>query len=150
MNIKDRLLKTLFPDAHEELMVLRAENSMLEEELEEQPKDLLAPLDFSSMDDSGLPPHYLKDLDSDQRKSFIADMEQIRSSKRFMKVVDYTINWLGNHSFMVEPDEAKMANDRHRVIGIRTLMHELDKMHSEFLGESKPPEEFDPLAVLPE
>ena len=105
-------------------------------------------MDFVDVDESGLPPHYLKDLTVDERKNFVADMERFYYDERFNKVINYVINVLANYSFQKEPDEMKMRNGRYAVIGVRTLMKQFEEMHSEYLDSKKKEDDFDEFAVL--
>lgn len=150
--LKEKLFKLLFPSKFEEIKLLEEDNEYLFESIEilkEEPKETFIPLDFSNVDDNGKPPHFLSDLNDDARKQFIASMESIYSDEKFNKVINYVINVWGNHSFQVEPDETKMRNGRFAVLGIRTLMKEFEKMHSEYIGSKNKEEEFDPLEILP-
>lgn len=152
--MKEKLFKLLFPSKYEEIEFLIEDNEYLMDSIEilkeEEPRGFLEPLDFFNVDGNAKPPHFLKDLNEDARKQFIATMEGMYSDEKFQKVISYVINVLGNHSFQVEPDETKMRNGRFAVLGIRTLMKEFEKMHSEYVGSKKKVEEFDHLEILPE
>ncbi len=149
--IKEKLFKLLFPRKFNYINILEKKNDFLEVINEHKPQTRpLIDLDFSNVDDSAKPPHFLKEMTEDARKNFIADMETIFTDERFQIVVSYVINMLANHSFQVEPDENKMRNGRYAVIGIRTLMKELENMHNEFQDLKKKPDDFDPLETIPE
>lgn len=150
--LKEKLFKILFPKKVEEMKLLRAEIEFLnsiEDYEEHSPVDGLPDLDFANVDEDGKPPHYLKGLKDVERKNFIANLEGIYSDEKFQTVFNYVINVIANYSFQKEPDESKMKHGRYAVIGLRTLMKQLEEAHNEHMSDKKKSEEFDPLDILP-
>lgn len=108
-------------------------------------------IDFAAASkDKCLPPSYLDDLDLEERKSFITDMESVYSNDRFKKIVNYFINLFATNA-IYKFDEEQRNNNRAAVFGFRTFLQEFDKIHKEFLEYKKDPDEdFDPLETLPD
>lgn len=108
------------------------------------------PIDFSEADnDKCMPPHYLKGLESDQRKSFISDMEVIYSNDNFQKVVKYMINVFGMNALYKESDQDR-KNGQIAIIAFRTFLKRFEEMHKEFLESKRDPEEdLDDQEILP-
>lgn len=140
------LFKLLYPKKYEKIEMLQEEVAFLSSE--KTSNDFLEPFDFVDVDEDGNPHHFLKGLNPDERKNFIADMERIYSDERFNLVLKYAINVIANYYFQKEPDENKMRNGRYAVIGIRTLIKELEKMHTEYQESKKPPDEFNKYEVI--
>lgn len=149
--MKEKWFKWLFPKKAEEIELLEQEVEILMSQDEHVcPVEPLLSMDFSNVNDEGKPPHYLAGLSDKERKNFIANMESIYSSEQFKTVINYVINLIANYSFQKEPDESKIRNGRYAVIGIRTLMSEFERVHSEFLDSKKKVDDFDPLSIMPD
>jgi len=163
--LKKKIFKWFFKKELDDLVRLRIKVDELEEENQDL-EDLirlmrdsattenlmreslgLPYIDFANVNEDGKPPHYLKDLDENARKSFIAELESIYANEKFQKVVAYVINLLGNHSIQ-KAEEDKMRNGRIGIVGIRTLMSEFIGAHNEYVNSRKQPDEFDPNEVL--
>lgn len=107
-------------------------------------------IDFSAAsNDKCLPPHYLEGLSEDERENFVVAMETIYSDEKFQKVLKYMINLFATNA-IYKYDKEEMRAGQIAVIAFRTLVRELDKMHSEFLGYKKVDEPFDEHAIMPE
>ena len=107
--------------------------------------------DLHRINEEGEPPHYLKDLSEVERTNYVADLESIYTNKKFMPVLDYCINLIGNKTLHVL-DEDKMKYGRYMILGIKKVINELEEAHKEFVRNNtkKEEEKFDPLAPLPE
>lgn len=103
---------------------------------------------FANVDETGKPPHFLEGLNEDQRKNFVADIAIMYKDEKFQQIFDYVINLLGNHAIQ-KADVNEMKNGQMAIVGIRTLRNEFNKLYNEYEASRKPPEEFDPLEVLP-
>lgn len=96
------------------------------------------------------PPHYLKGLDPEARKGFIAELASIYRSERFKAVMNYHINVLGNHS-MQKAQDSDMRNGRIGIVALRGFRQEFEKANSEYQDTLDPDKEkFDPQEILPE
>lgn len=126
--------------------------------LRRQPKPSMADLmreslgilvDFSSVDDNGLPPHYLKGLNEDEHRNFIIDAERVYENKSYQAVARYMVNLFGTAAIYKE-DKDQMKYGQVAVVAFNNLRKQFEDMHKEFLLLNQKKEEFDPLAVLPE
>lgn len=161
--MKEKLFKLLFPKKYVEMKDLKRitdeniERRMKEaikskftvEDLVCQSLGLPTGIDFSNVDNEGMPPHYFKGLSDEQRKLWIGDLETIYANDKFQTVVKYVINMIGNHGIQKAPDD-KMRNSKIAIIGIRTLLTELKTAHEEFSATTPGEGGFDPLATMPE
>ncbi len=161
MVIKEKLFQWLFPQKFNQIKELETliEERLkpLEEQAQKEPSmnELMREsiglpyIDFSNVDEEGMPPHYLSGLSDEGRKAYVADLESIYSNEKFQEVCSYIINVVGNHAIQ-KASEDKMRNGRIGIIGIRTLLTEFSNAHSEYLSSRSKPEEFDPLGAMPE
>jgi len=107
-------------------------------------------IDFSAAStDKCLPPHFLKEMEEDERKNFVIDMETIYKNDNFKKVVFYMINLFATNA-IYKYEEEQRKNGQIAVIAFRTLLKEFEEMHNEFIGYKQKDEGFDPLATMPE
>lgn len=106
-------------------------------------------LDFTTADEKGKPPLPYADLGADERKNFIANLEVVYSTKEFQDMYQHTINHFGNHSMLVEKDDA-IKNGRIAIVALKTFMQKFLDAHAEFLTNKRGEQPFDPLATLPE
>ena len=150
---KEKLFKFLFPQKNKKIKRLEKELEELELDLMEvisEPNGQFAfQFDFSEVDDFGKPKHYLEGLGEVERKNYIADLEGIYSNKKFMAVLNYCVNLIGNKTVQVLP-ESEMFKGRFMILGIKTLSEELEKAHNEYENDKKGDEKFDDLSILPE
>ena len=151
--LKEKIFKFLFPKKVKEIKLLEEEIHELNFEffdLKEEQKKFLFDFDFSEVDEDGKPPHYLKELSDVERKNYVAELESIYSNEKFIKVLNYCINLLGNKGMQVLPED-HMKDARYAILGIKTLIKEFENAHIEFINNSKKKdEEFDNLAPLPD
>jgi len=107
-------------------------------------------VDFSNVDENGMPPSYLDGLTDTERKNYVADLELIYNNKKFHEVVSYIINLFGNNSLRKATDE-NGRNGKIAIVAIDTLMRKFKEAHDEHVANRKiAGDDFDPLAVLPE
>lgn len=167
MVMKNRLHKFLFPNKVKEIEVLK--KNLASEIAKEHVEKLItrAPTEeslvqyclknlgipvitaFSEVDSEGDIPHYLAEMNSDERKNFIAHLETIYTDDKFQTIVSYVINLIANYAIQ-KADKDKMHNGRMAIIGVNTFIHEFKKAHDEYVDSRKQEDTFDPLAVLPE
>ncbi len=95
------------------------------------------------------PPHYLKGLDDQARKAYVAELAQIYKNDKFQAVVNYHINVLGNFSLQKAKDE-DMRSGRIGIIALRGFRKEFEDANAEYQDTLKPEEEFDTHGILPE
>jgi len=151
----DKLLKTVLSivkDISSNVISPQKEDVALEEALRRKIILEMIGIDvnFSLADQKdGKPPHYLVDLDEEDRKSFVSEMEVVYSNKSFNKVIEYMINLFATKSIMAD-DPKDMKKFQHAMFAFRVFLQELDKRHEEFLSYKKDDEQdFDPQEILP-
>lgn len=152
----NKIHKILFPKTHKKLVFLEAENRLLNIENEELQKNKIVdyipnlglPISFHDVNDDGKPPFFLDTMNETERKTKVAELARIGRDEYFNKMIDYTINVLGNYAIQKASDE-NMKNGRVGIIAIKMFRSFFSEVVAEDM-ENKKVEEFDEHSVLPE
>ena len=138
------------------LTVQQEANEKLKKEIEELKKkpevslaDLmrdnlgLAVLDFNTVKEDGIPPHFLDTDKKDLRELYINQLAQIYQLEVFHAMCKNHIDTQGNYSFRNADGDLQMLAGRMSVNGIRLIQKDVEKGFIEYQEGRKPPEEFD-------
>lgn len=152
----NKIHKIFFKKIHKKLLFLEAENKLLNIENKELRKNKIVdyipglglPISFHDVNDDGKPPLFLDLLNEKERKIKVAELARIGRDEYFNKMIDYTINVLGNYAIQKASDE-NMKNGRVGIIAIKMFRDFFGQVVAEDM-ENKKVEEFDEHSVLPE
>lgn len=148
------MLRELHSRAHKEVIEKSNDILRLELKLKELPDNPilanlmranlgLVPIDFTNIDEEGLPPHFLSTASKDTREMYITQLAQIQQLEVWDAMCKFHIDTQGNFSFRQADGELQMLAGRMSVNGISLLKNEVRKGFEEYTEGRKPPEEFD-------
>ncbi len=145
-----------FGDALDDIEELRIENQRLLDLVKKPPSipeaqmsDLmranlgLVNIDFTNVDDAGIPKHFLDTEDPNKRTQYINELYQIYQFEVFHVMCQNHINTQGNFSFRNSDGYEQMLAGRMSVNGISLIKNDVMKGYLEYVDRSKPPEDFD-------
>lgn len=130
--------------------VSRLQNQLIEKEIVKPTiKDYmrevlgLEQIDFTNVDEQGIPPHFLNIESKELRKQYISELYQIQKLEVFQVLIRYLINTQGNYIIRNAENDLAVYCGRMTLNGISLVRNEVRDGFDEYMEGRKPEEEFD-------